>query len=332
MSIAVLPVDEGMHEALSAQNFSESMYFNFVDAQAGIAGLFRIGNRPNEGTVEKTAIVFLDDGSAAVSIERITSADFDRFQGGGLTLRVPEPLAQSDVHYSGSMSLLASGTLLEDPKGAFSTSARAAVSVDLDYQNLGPMYGMSPSGQAEGGLAGGSEDIALGHYEGPCAVSGAVRIADRECAVSCYGFRDHSWGPRNWEGPLYWRLYFCMVDEKNGFSAFMHKAPGGSSPGHGLLLRDGQRYAIDSFDVESTYGPAPFYVESARLVLHAGGLDVPVDLRVEHRVPLRHRRAGRVARILESVCEYHMEGHIGAGLAEYHDRIEDGTPAGASEA
>ena len=38
-----------------------------------------------------------------------------------------------------------------------------------------------------------------------------------------YGLRDHSWGPRKWTGPKWWRWISCWVDERNGFAGFVSR-------------------------------------------------------------------------------------------------------------
>ena len=57
--------DEYMHEPTDHPQFNESMYFNFVDGNSGLATLIRMGNRANEGRAEVTVLLYLPGGGAA---------------------------------------------------------------------------------------------------------------------------------------------------------------------------------------------------------------------------------------------------------------------------
>jgi hypothetical protein len=53
---------------------------------------------------------------------------------------------------------------------------------------------------------------------------------------------------------------------------------------------------------------------------------------VFHNVPLRNRRDGKVARLAEVLVRLQFNGAVGHGISEYHDRMDDGVPAGMREA
>jgi hypothetical protein len=123
-----------------------------------------------------------------------------------------------------------------------------------------------------------------------------------------------------------------MCDDENGFVGWTSRIGDSRVKGHGMVLREGVFERLTEVDVTSTYGPPPYYPESLRLGLHTDGGVVVATGRVYATVPLRHRRGGQVARLAEVLCEYDFEGKIGFGVAEYHDLMVDGIPAGMSEA
>ncbi len=49
------------------------------------------------------------------------------------------------------------------------------------------------------------EEFAKGHYEQLIAATGTIRVGEREWDIDGFGLRDHSWGPRYWQAPWYYR-------------------------------------------------------------------------------------------------------------------------------
>lgn len=332
MSTAILTDDEYMHEPTEDPQFNESAYYNFVDADSGFAVLIRMGNRVNEGHAEVTVLVYLPGGRAAIRFDRAPISTNDAFDAAGLTFEVLEPLQRMAVTFDGTAHLLDRGTALEDPKQAFTQSPEVPLRLSLRYDNVVPVYGLGGE-SGSSGIQGAEDSIAVGHYQGPCSVSGWVEVDGERREIDGLGFRDHSWGPRKWQGPSYWRWISCMVDERNGFVAWSQKVGEKRSPGNGMVMRDGVVEQLDQVQVTSTYGAAPHYPETMQVAMRTeAGEEVHASGEVFAVVPLRNRRDGKVARLAEVLCRYDFRGATGYGISEYHDRIEDGIPEGMSEA
>lgn len=325
----ILPRDEYMHEPTDHPQFNESAYYNFVDGGSGFAVLIRMGNRVNEGHAEVTVLIYLPGGKAAIRFDRAPIDSNDKFEAAGLKFEVVEPLKRMRVTFDGTAYLLDSGRDLENPKQAFTTSPVVPVSLELHYDNVIPVYGLGEGS----GIEGAEDSIAVGHYQGPCSVRGWVEVDGERREVSGQGFRDHSWGPRVWQGPQYWRWISCMVDDRNGFVAWTQKIGDTQSPGHGMVLRDGVMERVTRVEVKSEYGGAPYYATSMRVAMWTeAGERVDATGRVFHLVPLRNRRDGEIARLAEYLVELDFQGMTGYGISEYHDRIIEDIPAGISEA
>ena len=325
----ILESDEFMHEPTEHPQFNESAYYNFVEGDSGFAVLIRMGNRVNEGHAEVTVLVYLPGGRAAIRFDRAGITTNDAFDAGGLRFEVVEPLKKMRVHFDGTAYLLDKGTALEDPKQAFTSSPVVPVSLELDYENVVSVHGLGGGS----GIAGAEDSIAVGHYQGPCSVAGWIEIDGDRNQINGLGFRDHSWGPRKWQGPSWWRWVSCMVDEKNGFVAWSQKIGDEKSPGNGMVLRDGNFELVDKVEVVSTYGPAPHYPESMKVRMWTeAGEEIEASGEVFHNVPLRNRRDGKVARLAEVLVKLKFGGTVGYGISEYHDRMDDGVPAGMAEA
>lgn len=325
----ILESDEFMHEPTDEPNFNESAYYNFVDGGSGFGVLIRMGNRVNEGHAEVTVLVYLPHGEAVIRFDRAPITTNDAFDAAGLRFEVVEPLKRMRVHFDGTGYRLAKGTALEDPKQAFTSSPVVPVRLELEYENVIPVHGLGDGS----GIQGGEDAIAVGHYQGPCTVVGWIEVDGTRIDVSSFGFRDHSWGPRKWHGPQWWRWISCLADEKNGFVAWSQKIGDQVSPGHGMVLRDGVFERVNEVTVESTYGEAPYYPESMNVRMRTeSGDEVRATGTVFHNVPLRNRRDGQIARLGEFLVRLEFEGMTGYGISEYHDRMVDGIPAGMSEA
>lgn len=324
--------DEYMHEPTDHPQFNESMYFNFVDGKSGFATLIRMGNRANEGHAEVTVLLYMPDGGAAFHFERADIKDNSAFDAAGLRFEIVEPFKRSRVTFRGNARMMRHGTELEDPKKVFAENPLKAVEIALDYEDVVPMFGLGGKESGGSGIAGAETSIATGHYQGPCRVSGTITIDGEVRSLTGLGYRDHSWGPRVWQGPSYWRWVCGIADEKNAFIGWLSKIGNQRTLDRGVVLRDGRISYVERIDLESTYGPKPHYPETMRMRLHtADGSTHEVTGRALNLVPLRNRRDGEVARLAELVCRYEFDGLTAYGLSEYHDRITDGVPAGMHE-
>lgn len=327
---AFAPVDEHMHEPTDDPQFNESMYFNLVDGDSGFAVLIRMGNRVNEGHAEVTVLAYLPGGGAVIRFAKPEISDNSAFDAGGLRFEVIEPLKHLRVTFSGTGFHLNQGTDLADPKRAFSTSPEVPLVLELDYHNVVPVYGLAGGSS---GIAGAEDSIATGHYQGPTSVSGWVEVDGERRQVAGLGFRDHSWGPRRWQGPAYWRWVSCMVDERTGFVGWVTRIGDKRLSGNGMILREGVVSLVTEATVISAYGEAPHYPESMTIDLRAeDGSTLHATGEVFANVPLRNRRDGEIARLSEVLVRLDVDGRTGYGISEYHDRIVDGIPAGMSEA
>lgn len=325
----ILPADEFMHQPTDDPQFNESAYYNLVEEGTGFGLLIRMGNRVNEGHAEVTVLAYLPGGGAVIRFDRAPISSNEAFDAAGLRFTVIEPLQAMQVTFSGSGHRLAQGTDLADPKRAFAASPEVSLHLDLRYDNLIPVYGLGDGS----GIAGAEDAIATGHYQGPCRVAGWVEIDGVRRDVAGLGYRDHSWGPRRWLGPSYWRWLSCLADDKNGFVAWSQKIGDERSRGNGMVLRNGVRELVTGVDVVSQYGAAPHYPRAMTVRMQTeSGDEVTASGVVFHNVPLRHRRGDSIARLAEVLVRFDLGGSVGYGICEYHDLMVDGVPAGMAEA
>jgi hypothetical protein len=183
------------------------------------------------------------------------------------------------------------------------------------------------------------EEFARGHYEQLVRATGSIRVGEQEWAVEGFGLRDHSWGPRYWQAPWYYRWLTANFGDDFGFMG-SRVARRDSDGTRGGFVWDGERiHLCDGIELDTDYSADEEYHETIRATLHASGRidgDEPrswtVTGRVLNLIPLRNRREGLVTRISEGLTEWTLEdGRVGFGLSEYLDQIVDGHPVGTAE-
>lgn len=319
--------DAYMHPPSSDPLFNESAFYQLIDQAAGFSLLVRLGNRVNEGHAEMTVLACLPDGRTGIQFRRVPIADNSRFSAGGLSFDVVEPLKRNTVRYSGTLHVMGNASELEDPKTVFTSAPEVSFTFDLAYRDIFPVYDVGGALRGAGAL----QILSTGHYQGPTSATGEVTIGDERLSVRGYGFRDHSWGPRNWQGPDYWRWVSGIVDDDNWYEVLAMKIAGERQPDFGIVCRNGKVSYSRSSTFDTSYEPVHHYPSAITAGLDLDGERLAIPVRLTRSAPLRHRRDGDVARIMEMIVETELDGRPAVGFSEYHDRMVHGRPVGMGE-
>ena len=323
-----------MHELGPEPGFNESMYANFVDPTGAPAGFVRLGNRANEGIGEMTVCLYLPDGRVAFMFRRPAVATNDALDAGGLRFEVVEPFAELAVAYRGPALLLEDPWRLLDPKAAFADGPLVDAGLRLSCRGLSTPVGGEPDRPVE--PAG--EEFARGHYEQLIAVTGTVSVGDQRWDLDAFGLRDHSWGPRSWQAPWYYRWLTGNVGEGFGFMGSHIARRDADGVRAGFVWEDGRVHPCRDVRVRTTREGRARSHEELELVLSSGERTWTLTGTVLRLVPLRNRRpapAGAggpplVTRISEGLTRWHLEdGSVGYGLSEYLDQMDGELPVGA---
>ncbi len=312
--------DEYMHSNSGESNFNESMYFNFFDFDRKQGGFLRIGNRPNEGFAETTLCLFRPGRDVLFQFARPENRGNDRFEAGGVHFEVEEPFERLRVSYRGRACRLVRPMEMADPRRAFASNPSVPVEIDLAIRAVAPACG----GERRAGATGSHEtEFARGHYEQHHRASGTLEIDGERSAFDGLGLRDHSWGPRSWQAPRYYRWLTASFGDDWGFAATWIAGRDGSEIRGGFVHRDGKLTLLRDVSIETEWVGDERVHDRIVASLHcADGEVLNVEGRVLSLIPLRNRRGGRTTRISEGLTEWTCNRRTGYGLSEYLDQLD----------
>jgi hypothetical protein len=347
MTVRLDPSDEYMHELGPEPNFNESMYINCFDPVSQVGGWFRMGNRANEGTGEMTICLYLPpaahggERTVAFMFKRPKVTTNDAFDAAGMTWTIITPFEDLRLDYTGKVLLLDDPAQMADPKQAFTDNPYGECEVHLTFTGQGrpSMFGGEPDTPHETP----GEEFAKGHYEQLIQASGTIRVGEREWEMRGHGLRDHSWGPRFWQAPWYYRWLTGNVNSDFGFMASRVAKKDGPGTRGGFVWENGEMYLCDDCRITTTTRGDEHYHDRILGVLRSSraGKEWAFSGEVMDLIPLRNRRQDPdgnwlMTRISEGMTRWTVEsgafaGQVGYGLSEYLDQIVHDQPVGIAE-
>ena len=343
MAVRLEPIDEYLHELGPEPNFNESMYFNVFDPSERVGGFFRLANRANEGSGEMTACVYFPDGRVGFMFKRPEVHTNDAFDAAGMRFGVVTPFEELTVTYEGKLCMLDDPLQMADPKAAFTSNPFEQAEVRLTYRGVAPPFGGEPDTPHEKP----GEEFARGHYEQLVGARGTIRVGDEEWAIDGFGLRDHSWGPRYWQAPWYYRWLTANFGDGFGFMGSRVARRDGDGTRGGFVWDGDELHLCRDFEISTDWTGDDAYHRSINATLRAKDREWKVSGRVLSLIPLRNRRTTPegeqlVTRISEGMTEWTLQsgtsarnedlaGRVGYGLSEYLDQIIDGQPVGLAE-
>jgi hypothetical protein len=179
------------------------------------------------------------------------------------------------------------------------------------------MFGGEPSQPRAGDM-----EFARGHYEQHHHARGRLEIDGRRYEIDGLGLRDHSWGPRYWQAPAWYRWLTANFGDDFGFMGSHIMRRDGVETRGGFVHRGRELVLVRDIQIETEFGGREQLHEHIRARLTCqDGSSLEVEGRVLSLIPLRNRREGQVTRISEGMTEWRCEGRTGYGLSEYLDQL-----------
>ncbi|MFM9084041.1 MAG: hypothetical protein ACKOQ7_09240 [Actinomycetota bacterium] len=341
MGVRLDESDEYMHELGPESNFNESMYINCFDPRSEVGGWFRMGNRANEGYAEMTVCLYLPGGRVGFMFKRPTIDSNDALDAGGLTWTMVKPFEELRIDYTGKVVVLDDPHQMSDPKTAFANNPFVECEARITFGGKGraSMFGGEPDQPHEKP----GEEFAKGHYEQLVSARGSIRVGDEEWQIDGFGLRDHSWGPRYWQAPFYYRWLTANFGEGLGFMASRVARRDSDGSRGGFVWDDGQIHLCDDVRISTVTEGEDNYHDKVTGVISSSrsGREWHFEGEVLSLIPLRNRRQDPdgnwlMTRISEGMTRWRItsgehEGRVGYGMSEYLDQIVDGQPVGIAE-
>ena len=78
-----------------------------------------------------------------------------------------------------------------------------------------------------------------------------------ERRVDGFGLRDHSWGPRSWQSPKYYRWLIGQFADDFGFMGSQIVTQAGSQLLSGFVFKDGENHFVNQLDADTPTGRIP---------------------------------------------------------------------------
>ncbi len=326
---------EFRHEPDDDPAYNESTYYNFSSSASGITGWVRVGIQANQPAAQASVLLFLPD-ETLFDYHRTSEVTSSELRAGGLSIEIAEPLERQRLTYEGDLAAFADPRVLTTPSTAFKQAPRRRVTLDLDVQARGRPFGTNgddPENYLE-------STMALGHFEQFIKISGVITVDGTPYTLdNAGGLRDHSWGPRDWAGPLSYRWITATLDDESAIMALEVKRRDGEITRKSATVVDGalQEATINGVDV--TWTPDGF---GEKVVCNLSTTSGPTTLTATPRepatyAPLKHsRKSDKLAsvdtRIGYAPYEFRTDdGRTGAGIVEILDQLVDGLPIGMAD-
>jgi hypothetical protein len=285
--------DERRHATGEGIDWSESYFFTFHDAANDMAGFFRVGMQANRQSSNMWCHI-MRGGKTLYHCVRphqpYTDAGIDDIAVGGLRLKMEEPLKFFNIQFRDRQ-----------------------LSIDLFWSGYHDVFDFRDA------LRGLSSSVATGHYEQYGEVRGTVDVDGERTDIHGYGFRDHSWGVRDWEAVKHWQAFTATFGNEFAFSGVRVLDHSGSIKCMGLVFDGTDNVFIHTVNAEVNDLSAPLHgsvelIDERNRVFNADveftlAPEIPHDFNIIH----------------ECYAKYSMDGRIGYGTYEINRRYQGAT-------
>jgi hypothetical protein len=292
-------VDECPHAPGDEELWQESFVLYMWDTEKNVYVFLRMSQEPNRG-----------EGYTTVWLNAWTPEHTYKHTDDSIPLQ-PGDVAETSISAGGGLCRYA-----YDGDHHW-TVADKDVAISLVMKDYHP--GIGYYGSSNGALV---NEAAKNHIEATGWVTGKVKVKDKEYEVAGIGWRDHSWGKRNWRGILAHRFYPAMFGPEFNFFSVTFIGADGSFGKFGTVIRGDTVMGTDDFDIVAYVGEDG--------VSNCGGR---VTLRLDGEThTLEYELLGKSAISLhqdfpcvDGMCRVTMGGKVGVGVSETSHRAQGGT-------
>jgi hypothetical protein len=311
----IAPADDRLHAPGPELQWSESCSFWLHDPASGLAGSLRVAVRPNEGMMDAGLHFWLPDGGfVATRHVSVPSPEAGRLEVGDARLETVEPLRRWRISHDGPAHSLESAADAGD-REAWHHSRIERLIVELEFEAA-----TQPVGFAEDGPGAPSPRCG---FEQAGTWTGLVQVSGLAFPIAGRGFRERSWGLRDWQAPVRSRRLSFVVGADVAVSAAVIEGEGGLEVRHGWISRDGRVEALQEVRFSTEAAPGGRLPRSVRVeMVDRGGNLLVATGEVLASAPMRSSRNRRETLICESLVRLEMDGRHGHGTAEHVVQVD----------
>jgi hypothetical protein len=313
--------DEALHPPDGVPLYNESVYFNFVTGQdvGPRGGVVRVGLRPTDGYAELSLHLAMGDGAVRFAYERHPLAADDFVAGtrtwrcGRMVAEALEPTRRWRMAFRGdAVAAIADPVAFgRDPGATLRSRATSGCAFDLEFEAAHPLHALTESGDLapHAGTA-----YARDHYEQFGALSGDIEVDGERWAITrCPAFRDHSWGPRDWQAAPWMTFATVYLDGGPERIVGIAQRTADGDRAHGLRWDAGGMSPLVAMDVRCSYSGGVELSPPLSLRLETERSAMTLDAEIEAYLPLRHRSGDRMVRTAQALLR--LTGDQGSARA-----------------
>ena len=290
--------DEGPHAPDSEALWQESFVVYLWDVEQEVYVFFRLGQTPNYkgGTASLWANVWTPDYQYKHSNDEIPFAEQDRTEN---SLTVGDGLCS--YSYDGRHNWQYNDA-----------EVRASLVMEDYHQGLGYFP------RSAGSL---TSETAKNHIEATGRVTGTVTIKGKTYNVSGTGWRDHSWGKRNWLGILAHRFFPAMFGSEFNFFCVTFLGADGKLVKFGTVIEGDNVRFVDDFEIIAYMGEDGVSNVGGKVILHLDGATRMLEYEPIGKAAISMNHGFPC---VDGMCKVTMGNKVGVGVAETSNRAQNG--------
>jgi hypothetical protein len=165
-------------------------------------------------------------------------------------------------------------------------------------------------------------DTAPNHIEATGDVTGKVKVNGDEFNVSGTGWRDHSWGKRNWRGILAHRFFPAMFGKDFNLFCVTLIGTDGKMGKFATLIRNDTVQAANDFDIVAYMGEDGVSNQGGKVTLRLDGEthELHYELLGKSAISLHQDFP-----CVDGMCKVTMGDRVGVGVSETSNRAQGGS-------
>jgi hypothetical protein len=294
------PKDECPHRPGPQQNWQESMVLYAFDTERQVYLFMRVSQEPNVGPGFTTC--WLNVWTPDYIYKRTDDA-------------IPRKSGDVGDNFIAPNAGLARYEFRGDGKHHWSLDD-AEIQVRVVLHDYHPGFGYYD--ESAGFLL---TDVCPSHVEATGWVTGSVTLKGKTYEIAGPGWRDHSWGPRDWGGVLVHRFYPALFGRDFNFFCVMLIGKNGTKGKFGTVIQNDTVQAANDFDVVVYTAEDGVSNLGGRITLRLNGAThiLEYDLLAKPAISF-HRGLACV----DAMCRVRMGDRIGVGVAETTHRAQGG--------